>query len=89
MEGVLMVEWLPLGTTRNHDILQHHHSLSLGNPVTVQREIGTASALLHDNASLHTSHHTTGTLASFGITVLPQPACSPDLALSVMFCGSR
>lgn len=89
MEGVLMVDWLPWGTTWNLDILQHHHSLSLGNPVTVQREIGTANALLHDNASSHTSSHTTGTLASFGITVLPQPAYSPDLALSVMSCGSR
>jgi len=84
-----MVEWLPWGTTRNCDILQHHHSLSLENPATVQREIGTASALLCDIASSHTSHHTTGTLASFGFTVLPQPAYSPDLALSVMSCGSR
>ena len=65
-----MVDWLPWGTTRNLDILQHHHSLSLGNAVTVQREIGTANALLHGNASSHTSHHTTGTLASFGIAVL-------------------
>jgi hypothetical protein len=88
MEGVLMVEWLPRETTTNHDILQHHHSLSFENPATVQREIGT-SGLLHDDASSHISHHTTGTLASFGFTVLPQPAYSPDLALSVMSCGSR
>lgn len=61
-----MVDWLPWGTTRNHDILQLHHSLSLENPATVQREIGTASALLHDSGSSHTSRHTPGTLASFG-----------------------
>jgi len=89
IEGVLMVEWLPWGTTRNHDFLQHHHSLSLENPATVQREIGTASALLHDDASSHASHYTTGTLASVGFTVLPQPVYSPDLALSVKSCGSR
>jgi hypothetical protein len=89
MEGVLMVEWLPWGTVRNYDILQQCHSLSLENPATVQKETGTASAFLHDNASSHTSHHTTGTLASFGFTVLPQPAYSPDFALSVMSSGSR
>jgi len=84
-----MVEWLPWGTIRNCDILQQCHSLSLENPATVPKEIGTANAFLHDNASSHTSHHTTGTLASFGFTVLPQPAYSPDFALSFMSCGSR
>jgi hypothetical protein len=84
-----MVEWLPWGTIRNCDILQQCHSLSLENPANVQRESGTASAFLHDSAGLHTSHHTTGTLASFGFTLLPKPAYSPDLALSVMFCRSR
>ncbi len=42
---------------------------------------------LSDNAPIHTSALSTTTVDSLGLTVLPQPPYSPNLALLIIFCS--
>ena len=82
-EGILMVDWLPPNSTINSD--QYCNSLQQLRRRIQQRrrgKWGRGVLLQQDNARPHVSHQTIATIRKLGLTVLPHPPYSPDLAPS-------
>jgi len=81
VEGVILIEFLPMGETINstgyQETLKKLAVAIRRNRPTLQNVI-----LHHDNARPHTAQATTAAIAAKGWTVLPHPPYSPDLAPS-------
>ena len=82
-KGVLLIDFMPAGTTINSD--RYGESLKKLRRAIQNRRRGKLSngvRLHHDNARPHVSRQTTDLLAQFGWTVVPHPPYSSDLAPS-------
>ena len=82
-EGILLIKWLPQGSTINS---QYYCELlgELRESIKNQRrgKLRRGILLQHDNARPHTSAETLAKIRELGFTVLPHPPYSPDLAPS-------
>jgi len=78
--GIVHKKWVPAGQTVNQyyykDILERLRK----RVMRVRPNIATNWMLLHDNAPAHAAFSVAQFLTSKGITVMPQPPYSPDLA---------
>jgi len=78
--GIVHKKWLPAGQTVNQyyykDILERLRKIVM----RVRPNITTNWILHHDNALAHAAFYVAQFLTSKGITVMPQPPYSPDLA---------
>jgi len=82
-KGVLLIDFMPPGTTINSD--RYCDTLKKLRRAIQNRRRGRLSSgvrLLHDNARPHVSLQTQELLTNFGWTVIPHPPYSPDLAPS-------
>ena len=79
--GIVHKQWVPAGQTVNQyyykDILERLRK----RVIRVRPNIATNWILHHDNASAHAAFSVAQFFISKGITVMPQPPCSPDLTL--------
>jgi len=78
--GIVHKEWVPAGQTVNQycykDILERLRE----RVIRVRPNIATNWILHHDNAPAHATFSVAQVLTSKGITMIPQPPFSPDLA---------
>jgi histone-lysine N-methyltransferase SETMAR len=82
-QNVLLVEFMPQGTTINAE--SYCATLRRLRYAIQNRRRGILSSsvmLLHDNAHLHTAARTQAMLQEFGWEIFEHPAYSPDLAPS-------
>lgn len=82
-EGILLIEWLPRGTTINSEyyikVLQ-----KLREAIKTERrgKLTRGVLLQQDNARPHTSQATMAAISDLGFELVPHPPYSPDLAPS-------
>ncbi|GBP35774.1 Mariner Mos1 transposase [Eumeta japonica] len=87
-EGVLLIDYLPKGTTMNGQY--YANLLAQAREAVVQKRRGLSrSAVLQDNASVHTARVSRQALKDTGFSQIDYPPYSPDLALSDYFLFSN
>ena len=83
IEGVILVDFMPKGTTINSDAYIDTLRKLKAKLRRVRPHLDMSKVLLqHDNAKPHTSLKTREVIASFGWTTVTHPPYSPDLAPS-------
>ena len=83
IEGVILVDFMPKGTTINSDVYIDTLRKLKARLRRVRPHLDMSKVLLqHDNARPHTSLKTREVIASFGWTTVTHPPYSPDLAPS-------
>ena len=83
IEGVILVDFMPNGTTINSDAYIDTLRKLKAKLRRVRPHLDMSKVLLqHDNAKPHTSLKTREVIASFGWTTVTHPPYSPDLAPS-------
>ena len=83
IEGVILVNFMPKGTTINADVYIDNLRKLKARLRRVRPYLDMSKVLLqHDNARSHTSLKTREVIASFGWTTVTHPPYSPDLAPS-------
>ena len=83
IEGVILVDFMPKGTTINSDAYINTLRKLKAKLRRVRSHLDMSKVLLqHDNAKPHTSLKTREVIASFGWTTVTHPPYSPDLAPS-------
>ena len=82
-EGVILVDFMPKGTTINSDVYTDTLRKLKARLRRVRPHLDMSKVLLqHDNARTHTSLKICEVIASFGWTTVTHPPYSPDLAPS-------
>ena len=83
IEGVILIDFMPKGTTINSDAYIDTLRKLKAKLRRVRPHLDMSKVLLqHDNAKPHTSLKTREVIASFGWTTVTHPPYSPDLAPS-------
>ena len=83
IEGVILVDFMPKGTTINSDVYIDTLRKLKARLRRVRPHLDMSKVLLqHDNARPHTSLKIREVIASFGWTTVTHPPYSPDLAPS-------
>ena len=78
--GIVHKEWVPTGQTVNQYYYKHILERLRKRVIRIHPNISTNWILHHDNAPAHAAFSGVQFLTSKGITVMPQPPYSPDLA---------